>query len=185
MNYIAYLAGPITGCTFEGASDWRDFARDRLATVGIAGMSPMRGKDYLLTETRLMDVYDKHVLSQGRGIMTRDYNDCQRADVLIVNFVGADRVSIGTCMEIAWAYARKVPVIAIIEEKGNIHDHAMIREAIGFRVTTVEEAIQVADVVLNPLPSYQTVEQQKANQATSADIMRQVVEKFKDNLANG
>lgn len=161
MKYIAYLAGPITGCSYDGAVDWRDEAKKRLATVGIAGMSPMRGKDYLLQETSIGDAYDDYVLSCQRGIMSRDFNDCKRADVLIVNFVGAERASIGTAMEIAWAFQNQTPVIAVMEERGNIHDHAMIREAINYRVTTLEEAYQVADVVLNHTPSYKTVAQEE------------------------
>lgn len=161
MTYLAYLAGPITGCTFNGATDWREFAKERLATVGIEGMSPMRGKDYLERETTIGDSYEGVVLSSQRGVMTRDFNDCKRADVLIVNFVGADRASLGTAMEIAWAFQNRTPIIAIMEEEGNIHDHAMIREAIGFRVKTIEEAVKIADVVLNAKPSYLTVEESK------------------------
>ena len=154
MNYIAYLAGPITGCSYNGATDWRDQARDRLAEVGIQGMSPMRGKDYLLQETRIGDSYNDSVLSCQRGIMARDFNDCKRADVIIVNFLGADRASLGTAMELAWAYQSQTPVIVVMEPRGNIHDHAMIREAINFRVTTLEEAYAVADTLLNVKPSY-------------------------------
>jgi hypothetical protein len=39
-----------------------------------------------------------------------------------------------------------------MEAKGNIHDHSMIREAIGYRVETIDEAIRLADVVLNGTP---------------------------------
>lgn len=159
MNYIAYLAGPITGCSYNGATDWRDIARERLATVGIQGMSPMRGKDYLLQETRIGDAYEESVLSCQRGIMSRDFNDCKRADVLIVNFLGAERASLGTAMEVAWAYQNHTPVIAVMEPRGNIHDHAMIREAINFRVASLEEAYAVADTLLNVQPSYRTAKQ--------------------------
>jgi nucleoside 2-deoxyribosyltransferase len=157
MDYKAYLAGPITACSYEGCNDWREYASKILAYMNIEGLSPLRGKDYLLAETRLMDTYDEHVLSQGRGIMTRDYFDCMRADILIVNFLGAERASIGTAMEVAWAYTKHTPVIAIMEEKGNIHDHSMIREAIGYRVKTLEEAIEIADIVLNGKPRYKAV----------------------------
>jgi hypothetical protein len=35
--------------------------------------------------------------------MTRDRFDATRCDVLLVNLLGAERVSIGTMMEVAWA----------------------------------------------------------------------------------
>jgi len=80
--------------------------------------------------------------------MTRDYFDCTTCDILIVNLLGYTRVSIGTVMEIAWAHAHRIPIICIMEE-GNIHDHPMINEAIGFRVESVYDAIDVARAVLD------------------------------------
>lgn len=153
MKFIAYLAGPISGTTYEGCTSWRDYAQLRLAPV-ILGMSPMRSKEYLSNETSIGDSYEDSVLSCQRGIMTRDFFDCGRADIIIVNLLNAERVSIGTVMEIAWAYQNKIPVIAIMEKQGNLHDHAMIREAIGFRVETVDQAIEVAKTVLLPWKGY-------------------------------
>ena len=42
-----YLAGPITGLTFEGCTDWRDYAIASLADNAIKGLSPMRAKEFL------------------------------------------------------------------------------------------------------------------------------------------
>lgn len=150
MRPTVYLAGPITGQTYSGATDWRDFAKENLNTVGIDAFSPMRGKQYLLQETSIGDAYEASILSTSKAIMTRDFFDCQRCDMLMVNFREAERVSIGTCMEIAWAYANRKPVVLIIENRGNLHDHAMIREACGYRVDRVEDAISVCKSVLLP-----------------------------------
>lgn len=150
-KYLAYLAGPITGCSFEGATDWRD-EMIKLLPNEIVGMSPMRGKHYLSEIKKIGDSYEDSVLSCTRGIMTRDFNDCRRCDVLIVNLLGAEKVSIGTVMEVAWAKVFNVPVIMVIEKDGNPHDHAMIRECIGFRVDTLKEAAHVATVLLLPAP---------------------------------
>ena len=45
-RYIVYLAGPITACSFDQCTDWRDQVCDMLPPE-IEGMSPMRGKHYL------------------------------------------------------------------------------------------------------------------------------------------
>ena len=148
-KYLAYLAGPITGCSYEGATDWRDQII-KLLPSEIVGLSPLRGKFYLNGLPRIKDSYEDIALSAGRGIMTRDFNDCRRADVIIVNMLGAKTVSIGTVMEIAWGKAFNVPIVMIIEDKDNLHDHAMVRECIGFRVTTIEEAVNIASVLLLP-----------------------------------
>lgn len=147
--YLIYLAGPITGCTYAGYTDWRDAFVTHMPD-NVQCLSPMRGKDYLLQETRIGDAYDNTVLSCSRGIMTRDFFDCTRSDLIVAYLVGADRVSIGTVMEIAWGYRTGKPVIVVMEKSGNLHDHSMIREATGFRVQTLEEAATTALITLFP-----------------------------------
>lgn len=134
-----YLAGPIKGLSYDGANYWRDVMISDLAQHDIKGLSPMRCKEYLEGCTNLgMSFYDG-VLSTPRGIMVRDRFDATRCDVMLVNLLHATTVTIGTCMEIAWADLKRIPVVAIMED-GNIHDHPMINEAVGFRVKTLEEA---------------------------------------------
>jgi hypothetical protein len=89
MTKLCYLAGPITGTSHDGSTSWRDSAIAELAQVGIAGISPMRGKDYLLGKTTISDAYDEYILSTQKAIVTRDRWDCQRADVVLVN-LGTD-----------------------------------------------------------------------------------------------
>ena len=167
MKYLAYLAGPITGCSFDGCVDWREYVVKHLPKE-IVGLSPMRGKTYLEGVEKIADSYDydagtgygvvkntkvahlSSVMSCARGITTRDFNDCRRADVIIVNFLGAKKVSIGTVMEIAWAKAFNIPVILAMEVEGNPHEHAMITECVGFRVQDLDAAIAVASMLLLP-----------------------------------
>ena len=150
-RYIAYLAGPITGCSFDECVDWREKACAILPEE-IEGMSPMRGKSYLSGSESIDASYEDIAMSCARGIMTRDFNDCHRCDILIANFLGAEKVSIGTVMEVAWACANKTPIIAIMEREGNPHDHPMMTEAFGFRVENLEQAVDLAIVTLLPTP---------------------------------
>lgn len=144
-----YLAGPITGLTFTGGAEWRDQMIQDLAQIGVKGLSPLRAKEYLLDAGPLSAAgYAARPLSSSRGIMTRDRFDCTRCDVLLVNLLGAERVSIGTCMEIAWADAVRTPIVVAMEPHDNLHDHAMIQEAIGFRVPTLAEAFHVVRAIL-------------------------------------
>lgn len=146
--YKVYLAGPITGCTYDGCTSWREFAFRELYNEGIVGLDPMRAKDYLANEKCVGDDYDTP-LSCSRGIMTRDHWDCIRCDVVLVNLLGATKVSIGTVMEIAWAFECKIPVVLCIEPEGNVHDHAMIREATGFRVNTLDAGLEIVKAILS------------------------------------
>lgn len=152
MKFSVYLAGPITGLSFDGASDWRDYAKADLARSDIHGLSPLRAKEYLrqvngpLTGTG-EEYAHLGVLSLPRGVTTRDRYDATRCDALLVNLLGADRVSIGTVMEIAWADQCRTPIVVAIEPQGNPHEHMMIAECIGFRVPTLDEALHVIKAI--------------------------------------
>src|SRR5271156_4812617 len=149
-----YLAGPITGLSYDGCTDWREHAIAVLAQNGIQGLSPMRGKEYLSTEKIVGDNYGHHenpiaaIMSSQRGIYARDKFDCHRSDALIVNMLDARRVSIGTVMEIAWASGANVPLILIMEKEGNIHEHSMLREACPWRCETLEQALHICVAML-------------------------------------
>ncbi len=139
-----YLAGPITGKSFESSVSWREYTKSRLAEEGIIGLSPMRAKDYLAKYATMDDTYqDEHPLSKPAGIVTRDRQDCMTSDAVIVYLEGADRVSIGTMMELGWADAARVPLI-VVHEPGGIHDHSMVRQVAGFLCDDLDEAIEVA-----------------------------------------
>lgn len=162
VNKTVYLAGPISGLSFGEATDWRQLAKKTLADVGIKALSPLRAevglknadsiKDSYTTE-ELENVYNLYreanqVMLHSRGITTRDRLDCTKCSVILVNLLGAKRVSIGTVMEIAWADANRIPLVVIMEAEGNLHDHAMVRECIGFRVTSVEAGLEVVKAIL-------------------------------------
>jgi len=142
-----YLAGPISGLTWEQATLWRRKATERLADVGITAFSPLRHKLYLSEETSLGDTYPNYPLSTQRGIVCRDYRDVRETDCLIANFKDATKVSSGTVMEIAWAYAHRKPVICILD---TWHAHAMIRECVDYFAQDIDEAIHFARSILCP-----------------------------------
>lgn len=150
MSAVVYLAGPIKGLSYTDATSWRTVAAFDLRRFGIKTTDPLRGKSYLTNETVLDADYPDHPMSTQRGIMTRDYYDCVNANCILVNFIGAASVSIGACMECAWAYQKQIPVVCVIEKEGNLHDHPMLRETIGYRVDNLVEGINLVRVLLEP-----------------------------------
>ena len=144
-QYSIYLAGPISGLTYDGSEEWRNQFKSWMPPE-IACYSPLRSKDYLRAEGILEQSYSQP-LSSDRGIMTRDHFDCSRVDLIVCNLLGTKRVSIGTVMECAWAFAYRKPLVMIMEDE-NVHDHPMIRETIGFRVATLEDAALLVQSVL-------------------------------------
>jgi nucleoside 2-deoxyribosyltransferase len=144
QKHLVYLAGPITGTTYSGCTDWRQWVMDKLPE-NMIGISPMRHKKYLDGGEEfdgIADTYDT-VLSCQRGIFARDSWDCRRCDAILVNLIGAEKVSIGTVMEIAWGHAFHKPIILVMEPESNVHEHAMLREACPFRVDTMDAGIEV------------------------------------------
>jgi len=149
-----YLAGPITGCSYEGCTDWRNKAREELADYDIEAYSPMRAKGYLRDGDRpIADAYDSdplRPLSTSQGLLARDRMDVMACDLLLVNFLGAHRVSIGTCVEVGWADLLRKPVVLVMEPEGNVHDHSFLTGTAGFRAPRLEDAIELVKCVLLP-----------------------------------
>lgn len=127
-----YLAGPITGCTRAEVVDWRE---EVARSVPVECISPLRGKhlpDRFGTYYKGQDEM-KHCLSGPRGILSRDYWDVHRCDILFAN-----GTSTGTIMEIAWAYTRRIPIVCVLDQ-----EHPMLMEAITHRVKDLQQGIEV------------------------------------------
>lgn len=155
MTKTVYLAGPISGLTFDDADEWRIYAREMLRRQNIDGLSPLRGKAYLRAlgslTTQCLREGEAGIMSLPRSIMARDYYDALHCDVLLVNLLGAPRISIGTMMEVAWCYQARTPIVCCMEHD-NVHEHAMLSEAIDFRVSSLDEALAICVAILSPNP---------------------------------
>ncbi len=153
LTPIVYLAGPISGQSYEGSVDWREEAHERLAP-DMECFSPMRGKEFLdqLKVGALpannegwrglgFEPLEKELIQQ-HAIIRRDFWDVERCDMLLANLLPAgetNMVSIGTCFELSLAlWLRKIVVVVMGE--GNIHDHYFVRESAWVVVKTLEEA---------------------------------------------
>ena len=154
MQPLVYLAGGIAGLSGQSTLDWRQNAAWALTDRGIETLCPMRAKSALSDQAVISGNYRDYAsfgaFFTSRGIMVRDFNDVKRCDALLVNLLGLAKPSMGTIMELAWAYAMQKPAVVAIEAAGNPHDnHPMIHEAISFRATTMDEAIDAVAVILN------------------------------------
>jgi nucleoside 2-deoxyribosyltransferase len=171
MTYPAktiYLAGPITGVSYGEARDgWRnEFARilhepdpegkgfkiprnDHIHCI-----SPMRG-ERLMAKSKVVpagaEYHSDHHIENPKGILTRDANDVAHCDLIVANFLGATRPSIGTCAEFGMAYILRKPVVLIMENDfSNPHHHAFITEIATYWVDSLEKAADIATVLLTP-----------------------------------
>lgn len=145
---LVYLAGPIAGHTHDTATAWRDDAAHRLSP-DIICLSPMRFKDYLRGELKIVTTPYMHPLSTDAAVVARDRFDVGRCNLVLANFLPAERASIGSCVEFGWADAFRKPVVAVVEP-GSVHDHPMLRQIAGWTVPTLEEAYEIVRAILLP-----------------------------------
>lgn len=159
MHKKVYLAGPIGGCTYDEAQDWRRTISDLLYSKSdgaIHGYSPLRGKGVLKSvgtlSTMAYSFYSP--LGTSKAILARDFNDCRTADLVIANLLAHDEgapPSLGTVMEIGFAYALQVPILAIHDCIDNpVANHAMVESAVDFWATNLDEAADMACSILLP-----------------------------------
>lgn len=128
MKPRVYLCGPITGLSYCDSTDWRDYAICRLGENGMEGVSPLRGKEYLAGLSTISghgrDYAHLGPLSTPRGVMTRDRFDATHCDAVLANLLYATHVSIGSVMELAWADAHRIPIVAVMGDATPIVDVA-------------------------------------------------------------
>jgi hypothetical protein len=151
MEKKVYLAGPISGLTFNQAQAWRDEFAQKVDPRVLA-YSPLRGKDYLTIRGPLEGSYEEFPLSSEQGLTTRDRYDCMGADLVVFYLLGAQRISIGTMVEFGWCDAARNPAILVMEKTGNPHDYPMVRQIAQFRVDNLKDAISLAEIILLPGP---------------------------------
>lgn len=148
-----YAAGPIGGFTHDECTEWRDYLIKNI-DHRIEVFCPMRGCEFLKGPEKLTcQSYELNPMTTQKGIMDRDFNDVKRADVLFANLLrhggDAQMRSLGTAMEIAWAYALQKPVVLLMD-RPNIHEHAMLEEAASYIVDDLDVAIRLTEALLLP-----------------------------------
>jgi nucleoside 2-deoxyribosyltransferase len=142
-----YLAGPITGVSYDAATEWREYARQKLAP-DIETFSPLRGKDYLVGVNAIEEkLVANHTRSTDRAITTTSRFDATSRDLMLVNLLGAKTVTIGTMVEMGWADEAGKPVVLVMEP-GNIHDNAIVRGLPGYITSSLDDALNTVRGVL-------------------------------------
>lgn len=93
-----YLCGPINGCTDEECTNWREAVKAEWSGRCIDPMV----RDYRGRETEAF-----------REIVELDKIDVTEADIILVNY---DKPSVGTSMEVLYAWERGKRVIVVCRE---------------------------------------------------------------------
>jgi nucleoside 2-deoxyribosyltransferase len=92
-----YLGGPIQGCSDEECNAWRD----KVLKYFPRSYNPM------LKDCRGIEM-DKALF-----IVETDKREILHSDALLVNLGKMDKMAIGTCMEIMFAYMHEIPIYIV------------------------------------------------------------------------
>jgi nucleoside 2-deoxyribosyltransferase len=81
------------------------------------------------------------LIHTATGLTTKDEYYVRRCDIILANFLGADRGSLGTAWEMGFGYALGKQIISVIA-LDDPNDHAFIRRRSHLFVPTLEEAVE-------------------------------------------
>lgn len=157
-HLVLYLGGPITGLGYTDALDWREEVRMRLASSAphIECIDPMRAKQHLAGVESIGPHGHAGGLLNSHAVVARDMWDVDRCDIILLNLIGAQQISIGSMVELGRANARGKFVIVVLppEETGsdagagrNPHDHLFVFELASMVAPSVDEALVVIESI--------------------------------------
>lgn len=148
-NTTIYLAGHISGLTYDQCNEWREEATAFLTALDYSVRSPMREKEILKQHYE-----DNPLPSQDYGVdnpftenpFPRDMFDIAQSDIILVNLVPGEEagigVSLGTAVEIGVAHNAGKYIIVVSGEKSL---HPFVREPAAYIVTRLEDAFAILE----------------------------------------
>ena len=146
MKHTVYLSGPMGGCTHDEMRAWRLYTAEQLNTRNVLCTDPTRSM-----------LPDHTPLETERWINRRDFFDCTNASVILVNLVGMKTLSIGTIMEVAWAYQKQIPVIVVCDEDCYAMKHPMMKDSVTQEARSLEEGIGLVKELLHEPTDYRKI----------------------------
>jgi len=127
-----YCSRPISGCSSDEVF-YYEMIKKELREIGVKFISPMYEPSSIRVEGDTND-------PKNRAIFKRDFWKVMQSDIILVDFLEANSVSIGCVMEIAWGVAYNKHIILVMDEK-NIHNHAFVKESADIIFTNIWDAI--------------------------------------------
>lgn len=133
-----YLAGPILGMTPEAAYAWRYETSDSLREAGYNVFIPKP------TGCKVEDGVYVEDLEEGANvedIFYEDYGELLTCGSVLANFLGAERVSIGTLIELTLAYELGKEVL-VVTDLGNVNNHPFMSLLADYIFMSTSDAIK-------------------------------------------
>lgn len=135
-----YLAHPISGLSGDEVFGYYNKAKEDLKDC-FEILYPMLGKQYLRNDPKYRAEGYEFPVSTNHAIHERDKWMVQTSDIVFVDFTGAKSISIGCCMELAWADLLGKHSLVVMDESG-LHNHAFVLDTADIVFKSYDEAIQ-------------------------------------------
>ncbi len=141
-----YLAGPIVGCTYNEANDWREYVAGRLHDLSnghVQGVSPLRCEP-LMGDRYTMGNPDPR-FGTAKAIGSKNVFDVHNCDMILAHIPKppeGQRHSWGTICELAGGYFLNKQVVTV-SDCDIIHNHPVITAMSGWTLRTLDEGIEV------------------------------------------
>lgn len=145
MSTKVYTAGAMAGKDYKDVVAYFRRIHARFEKLGFTVLFPTLGKEKLIKQYKRERTFsskgrDDIPTSTTHAITRRDHWMVCGCDVFYLDLNECpDRVTIGSIMELAWAYDRGKHTVIVMGEN-NIHDHAFIRECADIVFPTEEDA---------------------------------------------
>jgi nucleoside 2-deoxyribosyltransferase len=135
--FTVYLAGYISGNKIKECLEWRNTIIEYYKESNYQFINPLCGHS--------LNRISKEGLSSdipNKALVYKDYNSVVSSNLIIVNLntFGEKRPLIGTICELAWAWYKKIPVIAIGNKENYTH-HPFLEEFITIKLNSVCELL--------------------------------------------
>lgn len=153
MKHV-YLAGPIQGCDWAGANDWRIKISEELYKAGIQGISPLRCEP-LVGETYNAQYTDPR-FGTARAIGSKNVYDVRTCDMCLIYLPKPEEgrhQSYGTIIEMAWAHIIGTPTV-VVSDDPDILSHPVISTCASWLLESLEDALEVMTGVLGGYHGY-------------------------------
>lgn len=161
-EFYVYLAGPIEKDVHANIKNphsivWRESVLSEFDTHNLVWdvLDPTRGK-------RIKDelgnwIYSDQPLDSFHYnpffIFSRDLEDIDKADIVVVNLIDAVALSIGTCFEFGYAYANEKFVITVCPDK-EIAKHPFVSQASDIILDKEEQIVEACVYARSFLSNY-------------------------------
>jgi nucleoside 2-deoxyribosyltransferase len=130
----------MTGLSAEQIAKYYADLKVKLTDMGLYALQPFYGKEAEEGQIFQSHGYTKPIATD-HAIFKRDHWMVRQSDIVYANLLGADRVSIGSMMELAWGYQMEKHVVLVME-KDNVHKHCFVHEAADVIFDNTEDALE-------------------------------------------